>query len=147
MSKTKDITNTRPVILSLGLSKKDPESFLCIDLCVIPKKIRIKFIEMYYQLFYNDIDSNITKCPDVTDADKQTQIKLVSYQNIFKIKDFQIIKTDVKRYKIKNTKNIYSLLFSDLYKVIGNFCDENYFINGTINDVQKNFIKQATKLN
>ena len=37
---TKEKFNQRPVILSLGISKKDPESLLCIDLCMIPKKIR-----------------------------------------------------------------------------------------------------------
>lgn len=145
MSKTKDVTNTRPVILSLGLSQKDPESFLCIDLCVIPKNIRIKFIEMYYKMFYREIESNVKKYWEVKDADKQDQIKLVTYQNIFNRKEFQILKPAVKKYKIKNTKKIYSLLFCDLYKVIGNFCDKNMFINGTIYDVQKDFIKQIEK--
>ena len=41
MSKSDKPTNTRPIIISLGLSKKDPESFLCIDLCVIPKPVVI----------------------------------------------------------------------------------------------------------
>ena len=143
MSETKDVTNTRPVILSLGISKIDPESFLCIDLCVIPKNIRLKFIEMYFNLFKQEITPNVNKYWEVKDADKQSQIKLVSYQNLFKIKDFQIIKPAIKRYKIKNTRKIYSLLFCDMYKVIGDYCDLNMFKNGTIVDVQKDFLKQA----
>ena len=146
MSETKDVTNTRPVILSLGISQKDPDSFLCIDLCVIPKSIRIKFIEMYFNMFKQEIEPNIKKYWEVKDADKQEQIKQVTYQNLMKVKDFQILKLALKRYKIKNTKKIYSLLFNDVYKVIGNFSDENMFINGTIVDVQKEFIDKAKKL-
>lgn len=146
MSETKDVTNTRPVILSLGISQKDPDSFLCIDLCVIPKSIRIKFIEMYFNMFKQEIEPNINKYWEIKDADKQSQIKQVTYQNLMKVKDFQILKLALKRYKIKNTKKIYSLLFNDVYKVIGNFSDENMFINGTIVDVQKEFIDKAKKL-
>lgn len=146
MTKTKDVTNTRPVILSLGISQKDPDSFLCIDLCVIPKPIRIKFIEIYFDMFKQEIEPNIKKYWEIKDADKQEQIKQVTYQNLMKVKDFQILKLALKRYKIKNTKKIYSLLFNDVYKVIGNFSDENMFINGTIVDVQKEFIDKAKKL-
>lgn len=146
MSKTKEPTNTRPVILSLGLSEKDPESFLCIDLCVIPKNIRIKFVEMYFNMFSSEIAPNVNKFWEMKDADKQKEIKQVTYQNLMKVKDFHIIKTAVKRYKIKNTKKIYSLLFNDVYKVIGKFCDENMFINGNIGQVQKDFLDKAKKI-
>ena len=44
-SKTDKRYNGRPVIISLGLSEKDPNSYLCIDLCVMPLKVRLKFIE------------------------------------------------------------------------------------------------------
>ena len=50
-AKTKDMYNSRPVIISMGISKKDPDSFLCVDLCVIPVKIRKRFIEMYFNIF------------------------------------------------------------------------------------------------
>ena len=146
MSKSKQPTNTRPVILSLGISQKDPESFLCIDLCVIPKDIRIKFIEMYYNLFHQDIKPNIEQYWLKDDADKQKQIKLVTYQNLMKIREFHILKLALKRYKIKNTRKIYSLLFNDVYKVIGNFCDENMYLNGTIKDVQKEFLEKAKEI-
>ena len=35
MATTKERYNSRPVIISMGISKKDPDSFLCIDLSVI----------------------------------------------------------------------------------------------------------------
>lgn len=142
MSEKKDVTNTRPVILSLGLSQKDPESFLCIDLCVIPRQIRLKFLEMYFRMFETEIIKSSKKADTLKLADRQEQILQVSYKNLFKIKDFQILKPAIKRYKIKNTKKIYSLLFNDVFKVVGNFTDENYFINGTINDVQKDFLEK-----
>ena len=34
-SKTDKRYNSRPVIISLGLSEKDPNSYLCIDLCFV----------------------------------------------------------------------------------------------------------------
>ena len=147
MSKEKEKPfNTRPIIISLGLSKKDPESFLCIDLCVIPKDIRLKFIEMYFQIFRSEIEPNVRKYWEVKDADEQKEIKKVTYENLMKVKDFLIIKNAIKRYKIKNTISIYSLLFNDVYRVIGNFADENMFLNGNIKDIQKEFIKKSMKL-
>jgi hypothetical protein len=139
--------NTRPVILSLGTSIKDPDSFLCIDLCVIPRDIRIKFIDIYYNIFKKEIGDNVKKYWMIKDADKQGEIKSLTYQNLLKVKDFQpIVKLALKRYKIKNTKKIYSILYGDIYKVLGNFADENWFINGKISDVQKDFLKQLQKL-
>lgn len=138
--------NTRPIIISLGISKKDPESFLCIDLCVIPKKIRLRFVEMYFQLFKNEIEPNVKNYWEIKDADRQTEIKKVTYDNLMRLRDFEIIKNAIKRYKIKNTKSIYSLLFNDVYKVIGNFADENMFINGNINEVQKEFLLKIKKV-
>lgn len=146
MSYTDKPLNTRPIILSLGLSKKDPESFLCIDLCIIPKKIRIRFIEMYFRLFEKEIEPNIKAYWEIQDADKQKEIKNVTYSNLFKIKDFEILKYAVKRYKIKKTKKIYSLLFCDVYKVLGNFADENMFINGKLSKIQEQFLKQIKEL-
>lgn len=140
MSKKKEVTNTRPVILSLGLSQKDPESFLCIDLCVIPRQIRLRFLEMYFRLFESEILKSVKKVSGIKDADKQQQITQVSYQNIFKVKDFQILKPAIKRYKIKNTNKIYSILFNDMFKVAGDFTDKDFFINGSVVDVQKDFL-------
>lgn len=142
MTDKKEVTNTRPVILSLGLSKKDPDSFLCIDLCVIPRPIRLQFLEMYCRLFESEIVKSTKKVDTLSLADKQEQIRQVSYQNLFKIKEFQILKPAIKRYKIKNTKKIYSLMFNDVFKFAGNFTDENYFINGSIVDVQKDFLNK-----
>ena len=146
MSKTEKPFNTRPVIISLGISQKDPESFLCIDLCDIPKDIRIKFVEMFFDMFSSEIAPNMRDFWEIKDADKQSQIKKVTYQNLMKVKDFKIIKTAVKKYKIKNIKKIYSLLFNDVYKVIGDFCDVNMYLNGKLIDVQKEFLKEAKKI-
>lgn len=144
--KVKDIPmNTRPIILSLGLSKKDPESFLCIDLCVIPRKARIKFIQMFYDMFKRDIESNINKFPYVEDSDKQTMIRDFNYSALSKIDKLFPVTNAIKRYKIKNTKKIYSLPYRNIYKVIGGFADENWFINGNIVDVQKEFINKSLK--
>ncbi|MCM1217707.1 MAG: hypothetical protein NC548_24710 [Lachnospiraceae bacterium] len=132
--------NTRPIVLGLGISKKHPEDFLCIDLCVIPKPIRLKFIEMFYKMFKRDIEPNIQKYWEINEADKQTYIKSLTYGELIKVKDWDILKYALKKYKIKNTKKIYSMLYCDMYKVLGNFADENMFINGTIKDVQKEFL-------
>lgn len=145
-TKNKDIIlNTRPIILSLGLSKKDPESFLCIDLCIIPRVIRIKFIQMFYDMFKTDIEQNIKDFPYTEMADMQKMIKDFNYKNLSKIDAFYPIMNAVKRYKIEYTNKIYSLSYLDIYKVIGNFADENWFINGKITDAQKEFIEKSKK--
>ena len=81
-SKSDKRHNGRPVIISLGFSEKDPNSYLCIDLCVMPLKIRLKFVETYFKWYMNQIWDNINRYPDVEQADKQTPIKNFNYDVI-----------------------------------------------------------------
>ena len=142
-SKTDKRYNARPVIISLGLSEKDPNSYLCIDLCVMPLKVRLKFIDTYFKWYMNQIWNNINRYPSVEQADKQTPIKNFNYDIICKAAESFYIKNAIKRYKVENVIAIYSLSFSKVYKVIGKYCDENNFINGSIADAQTHFLKQS----
>lgn len=144
-SKTDKIYNTRPVIISLGLSDKNPKSYLCIDLCVMPLKIRLKFIETYFKWYNDQIWENINRYPDVDHADKQTAIKNFNYDAICSAAEAFYIKNAIKKYKVENVVAIYSLPFAKVYKVIGKFCDETRFVNGTIKDVQTQFLKKSLK--
>lgn len=144
-AKTKERYNARPVIISMGISKKDPESFLCVDLSVMPIKVRYKFIEMYFNMYYNIITDNMDKCLYVEDANKQTYMKDFNYENLCKTMPMLPLKFAIKRYKIENTKRIYALPFNRVYKVIGRYCDENYYMNGDIRDIQKEFIQNVMK--
>jgi len=135
--------NARPVIISLGLSKTEPDSFLCIDLCLIPKKIRIKFVQILFDMFERQVSENIEKFWNIEDADKQKQIKQFSYELLDKIPMFKPFKYAVKKYKIKNTYKIYSVPFSGVYKLLGNFCDKNFYVNSNIKTEQANFLKNV----
>lgn len=145
-SKTKEVYNARPVIISMGISKKEPDSFLCVDLCVMPVQVRRKFIEMFFNIYKKEILENIDKYLYVEDADRQSWMKSFNYENLCKSMTMLPIKNAIKRYKIENTKKIYSLPFSGVYKVIGKFCDEDYYVNGCIRDVQKEFIDKMSKM-
>jgi len=135
--------NARPVIISLGLSKKDPESFLCIDLCIIPRQIRLRFVQTFFNMFEKQIADNMKTCWNVEDADKQKQIKECSYELLKKMPMFQPFRYAVKKYKIKNTFRIYSVPFSGVYKIIGNLCDKNFFVNTHIKEEQEKFVKKV----
>ena len=144
-SKSDKRYNCRPVIISLGLSEKDPNSYLCIDLCIMPLKVRLKFITTYFKWYMNQIWDNINRYPDVEQADKQTMIKNFNYNIICKAAESFYIKNAIKRYKVENVIAIYSLPFSKVYRVIGKYCDENNFVNGSIADAQTHFLKQSLK--
>ena len=144
-SKTNKRYNTRPVIISLGLSNKEPNSYLCIDLCVMPLKVRIKFVATYFKWYMNQIWDNINRFPDVSQADKQTVIKNFNYDIICRAAESFYIKNAIKRYKAENVVAIYSLPFSKVYKVIGKYCDENNFVNGNIMEAQSQFLKKSLK--
>jgi hypothetical protein len=144
-SKTDKRYNSRPVIISLGLSEKDPNSYLCIDLCVMPLKIRLKFVETYFKWYMDQIWYNINRYPDVENVDKQFAIKKFNYSIICKAAESFYIKNAIKRYKVENVTAIYSLPFSKVYRVIGKYCDENYFVNGNIMEAQEHFLKNALK--
>lgn len=145
-SKTKEVYNARPVIISMGISKKEPDSFLCVDLCVMPVQVRRKFIEMFFNIYKKEILENIDKYLYVEDADRQSWMKSFNYENLCKSMTMLPIKNAIKRYKIENTNKIYSLPFSGVYKIIGKFCDEDYYVNGCIRDVQKEFIDKMSKM-
>lgn len=144
-SKTDKRYNRRPVVISLGLSEKDPNSYLCIDLCVMPLKVRLQFVATYFKWYMNQIWDNINKYPDVESADKQSQIKNFNYNIICKAAESFYIKNAIKRYKVENVTAIYSLPFSKIYKVIGEYCNDNHFANGTIIEAQSHFLKQCLK--
>ena len=144
-SKTDKLYNHRPVIVSLGLSEKDPNSYLCIDLCVMPLKVRLKFVETYFKWYKDQIWDNINKYPDVDQADKQSSIKNFNYDIICKAAESFFIKNAIKRYKVENVTAIYSLPFSKVYKVIGKYCDDDHFANGSIVDAQSQFLKKTLK--
>jgi hypothetical protein len=144
-SKTDKRYNGRPVVISLGLSEKDPSSYLCIDLCVMPLKVRLNFIKTYFKWYMDQIWYNINRYPDVESVDKQTAIKNFNYDIICKAAEAFYIKNAIKRYKVENVTAIYSLPFSKVYKVIGKYCDENHFVNGNIMEAQEYFLKKSLK--
>ena len=144
-AKTKDRYNARPVIISMGISKKEPDSFLCVDLCVMPIQIRRRFIEMFFKMYYNTITSNMDTYLFVEDADKQGWMNSFSYDNLLKTMPMIPIKNAIKRYKIENTRKIYTVPFQKVYKIIGKYCDEDYYMNGKIQDVQKEFLDKVRK--
>lgn len=144
-SKTDKRYNGRPVVISLGLSEKDPSSYLCIDLCVMPLKVRLNFIKTYFKWYMDQIWYNINRYPDVDSVDKQTAIKNFNYDIICKAAEAFYIKNAIKRYKVENVTAIYSLPFSKVYKVIGKYCDENHFVNGNIMEAQEYFLKKSLK--
>ena len=59
--------------------------------------------------------------------------------------NIDIIKNAIKRYKVENVTAIYSLPFSKVYKVIGKYCDDDHFANGSIVDAQSQFLKKSLK--
>lgn len=145
-SKTDKIYNQRPVIISLGVSDKYPNSYLCIDLCVMPLKVRLKFVATYFKWYMDQICNNINRYPNVENVDKQSPIKNFNYNIICNAAEAFYIKNAIKRYKIENVTSIYCLPFSNVYKVIGKYCDENYFVNGNITEVQTDFLKKSLNI-
>lgn len=143
IAKTKDVFNMRPVIISMGVSKKNPDSFLCVDLSVMPLKIRRQFVEWFFNVYKNIISDNMDKYYLVDDVEKQSWMKSFTYENLCRA--FPQVKNAIKRYKIENTRKIYALPFSKVYKVLGKYCDENYYMNGNIREVQQEFINKMRK--
>ena len=137
--------NTRPVIVSMGMCKDDPKAFLGVDLSIMPYQVRRKFIEKFFDMFYDTITKNIDQCLYVEDADKQKWMIEFNYDNLTKTNPIQPIKQAIKKYKIENVRKIYSLPFNKVFKVIGKYCDENHYMNGSIRDVQNEFIQKVRK--
>lgn len=145
IAKTEERFNARPVVISLGISKKDPNSFLCVDLSVIPFNARLRFVSMYFDMYKTTIMDSINKYFFVGDADKQYWMRSFNYENLCKTMPLLPIKNAIKRYKIEYTKRIYAVPFQNVYMIIGKYCDEDYYINGSIREVQNEFIDKIRK--
>lgn len=146
MAQTKEKYNARPIIISLGISKKEPDSFLCIDLCLIPRMVRLRFVEMVFKMFEKQISENMEKFWNVEDADNQKQILQFGYEMFDKIPVLKPIKLAIKKYKMENTFKIYSIPFSKVYKIIGELPDINCMVNGNISVEQQNFLIEKGKI-
>jgi hypothetical protein len=96
-------------------------------------------------MYKDEIFNSINKYYDVKDADKQYWMRSFNYENLCKSMTMLPIKNAIKRYKIENTYRIYSLPYQKVYKVLGKYCDQDYYVNGTITDVQKEFISKMRK--
>lgn len=142
MAQTKETYNARPIIISLGLSKKDPDSFLCVDLCLIPRNMRLKFVEIVFKMFERQISENMEKFWNVEDADKQKQIISFCYEMFDKMPILHPIKKAIKKYKMENTYKIYSIPFSRVYKIIGELPDINCMVNGVVAIEQQKFLME-----
>lgn len=144
-AQTRERYNSRPVLIGMGISKKDPDSFLCVDLSVMPVKVRMRFIDMFFNIYYNEITDSIEKYIYVEDADKQNWMRTFSYDNLLKTMSMIPIKFAIKKYKIENTMKIYAVPFQNVYKIIGRYCDEDYYVNGRIGDIQKEFLQKVRR--
>lgn len=145
MARTDKPYNARPIIISLGLSKKDPESFLCVDLCLIPRKLRLDFVQVVFDMFEERILDNMDRFWNVEDADQQKHMLQFNYEMFDKIPKLHPFKNAIKRYKIEYTLKIYSIPFSGVYKIVGELPDKNRFVNTTTAAEQAKFIKKSQK--
>lgn len=141
-AKTEKPYNAMPIIISLGISKKEPDSYICIDLCLIHRSARLKFVKYIFDMFEKQISENMEKFWNVEDADKQKQIIPFSYELIEKLPVLKPLKHAIKKYKIENVYKIYSVPFSGVYKIIGKLPDKNHMVNGNIGDEQAKFLKK-----
>ena len=81
----------------------------------------------------------------VKDADKQDFMKSFNYANICKAVPMIPLKHAIKKYKIQNTIKIYSIPFSKVYRFVGDYCDENYYVNGNVKEIQMEFLKKMSR--
>lgn len=139
-AKEEKLFNRRPFILSLGNSVKDKDSYLGVDLCYMPRKIRKAFVSEFFKMFKTQISKNINEHFDVSEADKQEQIIGFDYSFVSLLNRNFGCSNAVKRYIIKGVSKVYAVPFVQIYKMLDGFSDENYFVNGTISDAQRNFV-------
>ena len=137
--------NSRPVIISLGVSDENPDMFIGIDLCVFPRLARLNFIKMFWGVYGKVINRYLFTHWDVENVDKQPYFKDFNYANLKSIKPFGPAVNAIKKYKISNTRKIYALPYERVYKIIGSFCDKDKMVNGKLVDVQREFLSKSLK--
>lgn len=144
-SDTKKVYNSRPVIISLGISREHPDMFIGIDLCVMPRTARLKFLEMFWGVYGKEIDKTLATHWDVNNVELLPYFKEFNYANLKAATPFGPARNAIKKYKIEHTLKIYALPYERVYKVIGKFCDMDMMVNGKLAEVQREFIQKSMK--
>lgn len=131
--------NQRPFIIALGSSKRQSDCILGLDLCWIPKTLRVQFCDEYFKIFSKGIQSNLDNSLFPEEADKQKMISGMGYETAMYVLDRKVpCKGAIKQYFIRNISKCYTVPFFMVAKLL-NMCDENYFTCGTPADAEKQF--------
>lgn len=138
--KTDKLTDTRPVVISLGPTEKDETVYYCLDMRYIPMKIRIQVVRYVYNSFSNVIDAEIGKFPDPLDAGRQNYIKWCVISNMKNLARNVSLMPAIHKYKVDCIQNCRLVNYNKVHWLV--FCDSDRFKNGSIADAQRSFMEK-----
>lgn len=138
---TKNIYDSKPYIMSLGFEQNHPNLIYGINMHHMPYKIRVQFFDYVYNFFRSILEKEIYNYPNPGDAVFQKYITEITADNMLNV-PFNI-KPSINKYDMQYMSNCRLINYNLLHYIIQS--DEDYFVNGTISDAQKKFLKHTLR--
>lgn len=133
--------NMNLLCLAIGESKVDNGKYIIIDLCMLPIKVRLKFVELFYKSYNTQIVNNMSLAYDAKDANLQKPINSFTLKNVQQLLRIMKIGNAIIKVSPEDFKNVRLIPFSQVYKLI-NLCDTNNFTNISIQNAQNIIVRK-----
>lgn len=137
LGKTKKLYDSRPYIMSLGYSDNDPTMFFGIGMHNIPYSMRVQIFAYIYNNFKSIINREILNFSEPETAQRQKYIIEMTSENVLRFP--VMLKPAIKKYNIKFISSCKVINYNLIHYMLQS--DENFFVNGSIADAQKQFLK------
>lgn len=136
--KSERLTDTHPVIISLGAAGNGMHYFYGVNFHYIPKQMRAAVLELIYAPFATLIGKEIEKYPSKEDAPKQMPLEKLTRDAIVTFATKVNIIGAIHKYYIKDIRNAVTLNYNQMHVLVND--DGAEFNNGTVNDAVKIFL-------
>lgn len=142
-SNSNDLYDTKPFIMSLGMSKKHKGKFFGIDMHWIPFPIRLQIFRYIYDIFAAKIQDGIANFPNDEDTPQQPFIIELGTEFVKK-SPFNInIKSCMHSYSLEFISDCRCVNWNKIHYML--ISDDDWFKNGTIKDAQEKFIEEMKR--
>jgi len=130
--------NCNPICICIGPSDVDRDCINVIDLCYMPKNLRYKFVELFFNVYADQINDRLSGSDRFNDVSNFNIRVIQSFLKIFNISNA------ITRVRLGDVKKISVIDFIDIASIIDDIDSHDNFINTTMKEQQVRTIKKIT---
>ena len=109
---TNDVFNCNPICIVIGVSERDHDCYNIIDLCYLPKNIRYKFVELFFNTYKEQINKILVDSDRYPDLSNFNLRCIQSFLKVFNISHA------ITKINLKDIKKINVIDFIDVITIL-----------------------------